>query len=84
MKKSFALLLMLNLQACSGLNAFNNAMGGDFLPLTPANTNQETFQRDRANCFKQVENEVGKHINENFAIIKFRDCLIQKGYLLLS
>jgi hypothetical protein len=84
MKKSFALLLMLNLQACSGLNAFSNAMSGDFLPLTPASTNQEAFQRDRANCFKQVESEVGKLVNENFAIIKFRDCLIQKGYLLLS
>jgi len=52
--------------------------------LTPAGTNNEAFQEDRSSCLKQIEKEVGQLINENFAIIKFRNCLIQKGYVLLS
>ena len=78
------LLLLLTLQACSGMYRGSEDMRGEFSPLTPAGTNKEAFQEDRSACLKQVENEVGQLINENFAIIKFRNCLIQKGYVLLS
>ncbi|MDE3234007.1 MAG: hypothetical protein KGN99_11920 [Pseudomonadota bacterium] len=78
------LLLMLTLQACSGMYRSSEVLQGEFSPLTPAGTNKEAFQEDRSSCLKQVEKEVGKLINENFAIIKFRNCLIQKGYVLLS
>ena len=78
------LLLLLSLQACSGMPLGSEVLRGEFSPLTPAGTNKEAFQEDRALCLKQVEKEVGKLISENFAIIKFRNCLIQKGYVLLS
>ena len=78
------LLLLLTLQACSGLYLTSEVLKGEFSPLTPAGTNNQAFQEDRALCIKQIEKEVGKLINENFAIIKFRNCLIQKGYVLLS
>ena len=77
-------LLMLTLQACSGLYLSSESLKREFSPLTPADTNKEAFQEDRSSCLKQVEKEVGQLINENFAIIKFRNCLIQKGYVLLS
>jgi hypothetical protein len=35
-------------------------------------------------CFKQVETQNSKYLAENYNIIKFRECLIQKGYVLLS
>ena len=78
------LLLLLSIQACSGMYLGNDVLRGEFSPLTPAGTNMEAFQEDRSICLLQVEKEVGKLINENFAIIKFRNCLIQKGYVLLS
>ncbi len=84
MLRMTGLLLMLTLQACSGLYLSSESIKGEFSPLTPADTNKEAFQEDRSSCLKQVEKEVGKLISENFAIIKFRNCLIQKGYVLLS
>ena len=78
------LLLLLTLQACSGMYMSGPMMRGEFSPLTPAGTNNEAFQEDRSSCLKQIEKEVGQLINENFAIIMFRNCLIQKGYVLLS
>mgnify|MGYP006878268208 CR=1 FL=1 len=60
------------------------AGSGDYNPLSLPTVDMEKFKADKQSCFKQVETETSKEMAQNYNIIKFRECLIQKGYVLLS
>jgi len=76
----------LTLQGCSfkGAGIDRTANAGDFNPLTLPTVNVEKYNADKQVCFKQIQSQTGGNMAQNYSIIKFRDCLIQKGYVLLS
>lgn len=57
---------------------------GDFNPLTLPTVNVEKYNADKQACFKQVQSQIDANMFQNYNIVKFRECLIQKGYVLLS
>jgi len=84
MRKVFGLLILTMTQACTHVSLNSSALTRDFSPLIAPGANKTNFEQDKVICLKEVQEAVGQKINENFAIIKFRNCLIQKGYVLLS
>ena len=84
MRKVVGLLILTMTQACTNVSLDSSAFTRDFSPLIAPGANKTTFEQDKGICFKEVQEAFGQKINENFAIIKFRNCLIQKGYVLLS
>jgi hypothetical protein len=76
----------LMLQGCSSMGGgperASNA--GDFNPLTLPTVNVEKYNADKQACFKQVQSQIDTNMSQNYNIVKFRECLIQKGYVLLS
>jgi hypothetical protein len=77
---------VLILQGCSSIGAsFNQtSSSGDYNPLTVPSVDPEKYKSDKQLCFKQVEAQVSKDMTSNYNIVKFRQCLIEKGYVLLS
>jgi hypothetical protein len=57
---------------------------GDFNPITLSSVNPAKYKADKQLCFKQIETQNAKDLAQNYNIVKFRECLIQKGYVLLS
>ena len=76
----------LTLQGCAlkGAGLDRTSIAGDFNPLTLPTVNVENYNADKQVCFKQVQSQTGGNMAQNYNIIKFRECLIQKGYVLLS
>ena len=83
---SLSLFTILILQGCSSIDVkFNQtSSSGDYNPLTLQTVDPEKFKSDKALCFKQTEAQVSKEMAVNYNIMKFRQCLIEKGYVLLS
>jgi hypothetical protein len=86
MKLNLPILTLLILQGCSSIGAASNqtSSSGDYNPLTLPSVDPEKFKSDKQVCFKQVEAQVSKDMAVNYNILKFRQCLIEKGYVLLS
>ena len=86
MKQSLSMILILILQGCNSLSVASNqtSSSGDYNPLTLPSVDPEKFKSDKQVCFKQVEAQVSKDMAVNYNIMKFRQCLIEKGYVLLS
>ena len=86
MKLSSSLVILLALQGCSSMHGGikQSESSGDFNPITLSSVDPEKYKADKQLCFKQVETQNSKYLAENYNIIKFRECLIQKGYVLLS
>jgi hypothetical protein len=87
MKKLFTFVASwLILQGCTSFDEAldRSASAGDFNPLTLSTVNVEKYKEDKQFCFKQVQSQTNGSMNQNYSIIKFRECLIQKGYVLLS
>ncbi len=86
MKPSTLLVILLTLQWCSsmvgGIKQSENS--GDFNPLTLSSVDLEKYKSDKQLCFNQIQKQTGTSMAQNYNIIKFRECLIQKGYVLLS
>ena len=76
----------LTFQGCSlkGAGLDRTSIAGDFNPLTLPAVNVEKYNADKQVCFKQVQSQSGGNMSQNYSIVKFRECLIQKGYVLLS
>jgi hypothetical protein len=74
------------LQGCTSLSVGidRTASAGGFNPLTQPTVNVEKYNADKQLCFKQVQPQTDTNNEQNNTIIKFRECLIQKGYVLLS
>lgn len=86
MKQTLSMITVLILQGCSSLGvSFNHALSsGDYNPLTLSSVDVEKFRADKKMCFDQVQSGNSKDMTHNYSIMKFRECLIQKGYVLLS
>jgi len=80
------MVTLLVLQGCSSIGVASNqtSSSGDYSPLTVPSVDSEKYKSDKQLCFKQVEAQVSKDMASNYNILKFRECLIQKGYVLLS
>jgi len=72
---------LLILQGCSslGVGQDRTSSAGDFNPLTLPTVNVDKYNSD-----KQVQSQTDANMAQNYNIVKFRECLIQKGYVLLS
>ena len=85
MPKSLLLITLFALQGCSVTGALLSSPSlGDYNPLTVSTVNIETYNQDKQACYKQVQSQTDANMAQNYNIIKFRECLIQKGYVLLS
>ena len=86
MKRTLPILTILILQGCSSIGAASNqtSSSGYYNPLTLPSVDPEKYKSDKQLCFKQVETPVSKDMTVNYNIVKFRQCLIEKGYVLLS
>ena len=86
MSLALSLFTILILQGCSSIGMVSNqtSSSGDYNPLTLPSVDPEKYRSDKQLCFKQVEAQVSKDMAVNYNIMKFRQCLIEKGYMLLS
>ena len=86
MKLMLSMFLLLILQGCNSLSVASNqtSSSGYYNPLTLPSVDPEKYKSDKQFCFKQVEAQVSKDMASNYNITKFRQCLIEKGYVLLS
>jgi len=86
MKLILPILTLLILQGCSSIGVASNqtSSSGDYNPLTLTSVDPEKYKSDKQMCFKQVETLISKDMDVNYNIMKFRQCLIEKGYVLLS
>jgi hypothetical protein len=86
MKLTLSMFFLLILQGCSSIGGASNqtSSSGDYNPLTVPSVDPEKFKLDKQLCFKQVETLISKDMAVNYNILKFRQCLIEKGYVLLS
>ena len=86
MKLILPIITLLILQGCSsiGVASDQTSSSGDYNPLTVPSVVPEKYKLDKQLCFKQVETLISKDMAVNYNILKFRECLIQKGYVLLS
>jgi uncharacterized protein YceK len=86
MRLTLSMVTLLVLQGCSSIGVASNqtSSSGDYNPLTLPSVDSEKYKSDKQLCFKQVEAQVSKDMTSNYNIVKFRQCLIEKGYILLS
>ena len=86
MRLILSMFILLILKGCSSIGVdFNQtSSSGDYNPLTLPSVDPEKYKLDKQLCFKQVENQNSKDMSVNYNILKFRQCLIEKGYVLLS
>ncbi len=86
MRLTLTMSILLILQGCSSIGVASNqtSSSGDYNPLTVPSVDLEKYKSDKQLCFKQVENQNSKDMSVNYNILKFRQCLIEKGYVLLS
>ena len=86
MKRTLPILTLLILQGCNSLSVASNqtSSSGDYNPLTVPSVDPEKYKSDKQLCFKQVETLISKDMAQNYNILMFRKCLIEKGYVLLS
>ena len=86
MRLTLSIVTLLVLQGCSSIGVASNqtSSSGYYNPLTLPSVDPEKYKSDKQLCFKQVEAQVSKDMTSNYNIVKFRQCLSEKGYVLLS
>ena len=86
MRLPLSMFILLIVQGCSSIGVASNqtSSSGDYNPLTLPSVDSEKYKSDKQLCFKQVEAQVSRDMTSNYNIVKFRQCLIEKGYMLLS
>ncbi len=86
MRLTLSMVTLLVLQGCSSIGMASNqtSSSGDYNPLTVPSVDPEKYKSDKQLCSKQVETLISKDMAVNYNILKFRQCLIEKGYVLLS
>jgi len=78
----FIPVLALALQGCA-INSAPSQVPG-FHPITAPANDTPQFRIDRQACWTEVEKSWAQALHENAAVFQFRQCLITKGYRLLS
>ena len=79
-----ALLLF---QGCTTLNSGAlslDSSSGAYNPMTIDSVDANKFKTDKQQCYKQVEKENETTMANQYNVVKFRDCLVKKGYVLMS
>ena len=74
-------------QGCTTLNTGSkglDASAGVYNPATLDSVDSNKYKADKQQCFKQIQSETENSMYEHNSVIKFRECLIKKGYVLLS
>ncbi len=74
-------------QGCTTLNTGSkgiDASAGVYNPATLDSVDSNKYKADKQQCFKQVQSESENSMYEHNSVIKFRECLMKKGYVLLS
>ncbi len=74
-------------QGCTTLNTGSkglDASAGVYNPATLDSVDSNKYKADKQQCFKQISSESENSMYEHNSILKFRECLIKKGYVLLS
>ena len=74
-------------QGCTTLNTGSkglDASAGVYNPATLDSVDSNKYKADKQQCFKQIQSESENSMYEHNSVIKFRECLIKKGYVLLS
>ncbi len=74
-------------QGCTTLNTGSkglDASAGVYNPATLDSVDSNKYKADKQQCFKQIQSESENSMYEHNSILKFRECLIKKGYVLLS
>jgi hypothetical protein len=74
-------------QGCTTLNTGSKgiyASAGVYNPATLDSVDSNKYKADKQQCFKQIQSESENSMYEHNSILKFRECLIKKGYVLLS
>ena len=86
MKLTLSMFILLIVQGCSSIGVASNqtSSSGDFNPLTLPSVDSEKYKSDKQLCFKQVETLISKDMAMNYNILMFKQCLVGKGYVLLS
>ena len=86
MRLILSMFILLILKGCSSIGVdFNQtSSSGDYNPLTLPSVDPEKYKLDKQLCFKLVETLISNDMAVNYNILKFRQCLIEKGYVLLS
>ena len=79
-----ALLLF---QGCTTLNSGAlslDSSSGAYNPMTIDGVDANKFKMDKQQCYKQVQTDAATPMSDYYNVIKFRDCLVKKGYVLMS
>jgi len=86
MKTAWALMTLVFIQACSTQMVSLNSESAlnDYNPQTTENVDAKRYQVDKQQCYKQVQDQSELKMSDRYNVTKFRECLIQKGYILLS
>jgi hypothetical protein len=80
--KYLILILIMTLQACAAVSGLNPGKG--FTPVTSPANDTPQFRIDQQACLSEVNKVWALAQQENVAVIQFRQCLVNKGYRLLS
>jgi hypothetical protein len=87
MKRTLTLTLALICSACSNLptaGVNSEFIQGAYNPQTLDSVDAANYKADKALCYKQVQSTAESSMSDHYNIIKFRDCLVKKGYVLMS
>ena len=87
MRLTLLVFILLALQGCSivgSLSSDSVTSSGNFNPLTLQSVDPEKYKADKAQCYKEAQTRSDGNMSDHFNIIKFRQYLVQKGYVLLS
>ena len=84
---ALTITLALNCTACSNLptaSLSTEVLPGAYNPLTLDSVDAAKYKADKAQCYQQVQSTAESSMSDHYNIIKFRDCLVKKGYVLLT
>jgi hypothetical protein len=87
MKHSLLWVSLVLFQGCTTANngvLTQHSSSGSYNPQTIDSVDPNKYKADKQQCYKQVETVTPTSMMEHSNIIKFRDCLVKKGYVLLS
>jgi len=53
-------------------------------PMTIDGVDANKFKTDKQQCYKQVQTDAATPMSDHYNVIKFRDCLVKKAYVLMN
>ena len=73
---------LIALQACA--TSFTPSQVPGYIPVTQPANDTPQFRLDQQACWNEVDKAWPQGRQENVAVVQFRQCLVNKGYRLLS